>query len=94
MSSLKIDTNTTNKRVPLNTTIDKETFEAFKVNCKITGIPMNVLLETFMAQYNSGEFNLRFGRSKRDIDIDLNDNNPSNVASEDTFGEVVDVESI
>lgn len=95
MSSLKIDVNTSNKRVPLNTTIDKEIFEAFKVNCKITGIPMNVLIETFMAQYNNGEFNLKFGRNKRDIDIDLNDDSETlNVGTDDTFGEIVDVDEV
>ena len=93
MSSLKIEAHTVNKRVPLNTTIDKEIFEAFKVNCKITGIPMNVLLETFMAQYNNGEFNLKFGRNKRDIDMDLNDNNETS-SEDDTFGEIVDVDNI
>lgn len=95
MSSLKIDTNTVNKRVALNTTIDKEIFEAFKVNCKITGIPMNVLLETFMSQYNNGEFNLKFGRNKRDIDMDLNDNDETmNEDSSDAFGEIVDVDDL
>lgn len=95
MSSLKIDTNTVNKRVPLNTTVDKETFETFKVNCKLTGIPMNVLLETFMAQYNNGEFNLKFGRNKRDIDMDLNDSNATiNDDLSDSFGEVVDVDNV
>lgn len=94
MSSLKIEANTVNKRVPLNTTVDKETFEAFKVNCKITGIPMNVLLETFMAQYNNGEFNLKFGRSKRDVEMDLNDNETTINDSSDNFGEIVDVDNV
>lgn len=96
MSSLKIDTNTTNKRVALNTTVDKEIFEEFKVNCKMTGIPMNVLLETFMAQYNNGEFNLRFGKNKRDIDMDLNEvsASESSESTSDTFGEIVDIDSL
>ena len=75
----------------LNTTIDKEIFETFKVNCKLTGIPMNVLLETFMAQYNSGEFSLKFGRNKKDIDLDLNDDAAD---TDEVFGEVVDIESL
>lgn len=43
----------------LNTKINKEIFDDFKMYCKTIGYPMNVLLETFMQQYANGRFNLK-----------------------------------
>ena len=48
---------------PLNTKVNKEVFDAFKDYCKEQGYPLNVMLETFMRQYSSGNFHL----SKEDI---------------------------
>lgn len=48
----------------LNTKINKEIFDEFKVYCKMLGYPMNVILETFMQQYANDRF-----------DIDSNDIN-------------------
>ncbi len=42
----------------LNTKVNKEVFDAFKDCCKEQGYPLNVMLETFMRQYASGNFNL------------------------------------
>ena len=43
---------------PLNTKVNKEVFDAFKDRCKEQGYPLNVMLETFMRQYASGNFYL------------------------------------
>lgn len=43
---------------PLNTKVNKEVFDAFKDCCKRQGYPLNVMLETFMRQYASGDFHL------------------------------------
>lgn len=42
----------------LNTKVNKEVFDNFKVCCKELGYPMNVMLETFMGQYANGNFHL------------------------------------
>lgn len=43
----------------LNTKVNKEVFDNFKVRCLQLRLPMNVVLETFMLQYTNGRFNLR-----------------------------------
>lgn len=47
------------KTTALNTKINKEVFDNFKVCCLELRYPMNVLLEIFMQQYANGRFNLR-----------------------------------
>mgnify|MGYP003323813041 CR=1 FL=1 len=42
----------------LNTKVNKEVFDKFKVCCKVQGYPLNVMLEVFMQQYASGRFDL------------------------------------
>ena len=42
----------------LNTKINKEVLDNFKIYCKELGYPLNVLLETFMRQYANGRFNI------------------------------------
>lgn len=42
----------------LNTKINKEMFDKFKVCAKTLGYPMNVLLETFMMQYANERFDI------------------------------------
>lgn len=43
----------------LNTKVNKEVFDKFKVRCLKLRLPMNVVLETFMLQYTSGRFALK-----------------------------------
>lgn len=71
MSSLKTDAKQ-NKRGMLNTTIEIETFNNFRIACKQTGVPMNMILETFMKQFVNGEFQLKFTKSNN-LEFDLNE---------------------
>ena len=74
MSSLKVDAKTNaNNRAMLNTTIDPEVLEAFKAYCKELGYPMNMIIESFMRQFVTGEFILKIGRANR-LEVDLQDN--------------------
>lgn len=74
MSSLKVDVKTNaNNRAMLNTTIDPEVLEAFKAYCKELGYPMNMIIESFMRQFVTGEFILKIGRANR-LEVDLQDN--------------------
>lgn len=43
----------------LNTKINKEVFNNFKICCLELRYPMNVMLEIFMQQYANGRFNLK-----------------------------------
>lgn len=43
----------------LNTKVNKEVFDSFKVRCLQLRVPMNVVLESFMLQYTNGRFILR-----------------------------------
>lgn len=47
----------------LNTKVNKEVFDSFKVCCKELGYPLNVMLETFMQQYA----NNRYYMEKEDV---------------------------
>ena len=67
MASLKTDVKANNRGV-LNTTIDKDILDNFKRTCKTSGVPMNTLIEAFMRQYNDGNFYLKFGIVKKEID--------------------------
>lgn len=70
MSSLKVDSNTKkNDRAILNTTIEKNTLNDFKISCKKAGIPMNTIIEAFMRQFNTGDFYLKLGKDKVDVDL-------------------------
>lgn len=42
----------------LNTKVNKEVFDNFKVRCLELRYPMNVVLEIFMQQYANGRFNV------------------------------------
>lgn len=53
------------KRGTLNTTINDEILREFKAHCKEMGLPMNLLLESFMSQFVDGEFVLKFGKANR-----------------------------
>ena len=65
MSSINVkdDSELKRKKEPLNTTIDGAVLNNFKAACKKTGIPMNVIIETFMNQFTNGEFRLKFGNA-------------------------------
>jgi hypothetical protein len=42
----------------LNTKVNKEVFDNFKIRCLELRYPMNVVLEVFMQQYANGRFNM------------------------------------
>ena len=44
---------------PLNTKVNKEAFDNFKIRCLELRYPMNVVLEIFMKQYASGRFDIK-----------------------------------
>jgi hypothetical protein len=46
---------------PLNTKINKEVFDKFKIRCLEMRYPMNVVLEIFMQQYTNGRFDVSEG---------------------------------
>ena len=58
----------------LNTKINKEVFDKFKVRAKTMGYPLNILLETFMLQYANERFNidaediLKYKNDKLEVD--------------------------
>lgn len=74
MSSINVKDNSELKRKkePLNTTIDGAILNNFKASCKRTGIPMNVILETFMSQFINGEFRLKFGNAN-DMSVEISE---------------------
>lgn len=51
------------KRAAFNTTIDVEVQKQFREYCSDIGMPLNIVLEAFMKQFSSGEFELRFGKA-------------------------------
>lgn len=59
-----------NKRAMLNTTINEEVLKSFRAYCKELGLPMNVLIESFMRQMSNGEFTLKIGKSNK-IEVDV-----------------------
>lgn len=70
LSRIKVDAKQI-KRAPLNIAINAEISNAFKSHCKSLGLPTNLLVESFMEQFVSGEFVLKIGKSNRIIvDID------------------------
>lgn len=54
---------TVKKRLPFNTTINPDIAKDFKEYCTEIGMPLNVVLEAFMRQFASGEFQLKFGKN-------------------------------
>lgn len=58
----------------LNTKINKEVFDKFKICAKTMGYPLNVLLEVFMLQYANERFDinsediLKFKNDKSEVD--------------------------
>lgn len=58
----------TDDRAALNTTINKEVLEDFKRVAQESGIPMSIILETFMKQYAAGEFTIKLQKGTRTIE--------------------------
>lgn len=59
------------KKQALNTSIDVDVLNEFKEKCRSTGVNMNVIIETFMKQFNRDELYLKFGKSNN-IELDIN----------------------
>lgn len=68
MSRIKATAKAT-KRAPLNTTIDEEILNDFKSYCKELGLPMNMLVQSFMQGMIEQSLVLRIGKNNR-IEID------------------------
>jgi hypothetical protein len=49
------------KTTALNTKVNKEAFDNFKIRCLELRYPMNVVLEIFMQQYANGRFSIEEG---------------------------------
>jgi hypothetical protein len=58
------------KRVMLNTTINEGVMNSFRDYCKNINCPMNMVLETFMAQFAEGQFTLKLIKNKMEVDIE------------------------
>lgn len=59
-----------NEKAMLNTTINKEVLNSFRNHCKDIKCPMNIVLEAFMTQFSNGEFIVKLGKAKMEVDID------------------------
>lgn len=44
----------------LNTNVDKEILDNFRIACAEINTPMNTILEAFMKQFGSGELDMKF----------------------------------
>lgn len=71
MSRIKATTKAT-KRAPLNTTIDEEILNDFKSYCKELGLPMNMLVQSFMQGMTDGSLVLKIGKNNK-IEVDEKD---------------------
>ena len=58
------------QKATLNTTINKNVMDNFRDYCEEIGYPMNIVLESFMTQFTSGEFILKIGRNEIKVDIE------------------------
>ena len=55
-------------RAMLNTTINETVLNNFRDYCKGINCPMNMVLETFMEQFASGQFSFKLIKKKMEID--------------------------
>lgn len=55
MSAIKSNESAQEKSV-LKTTITSEIYNAFRDTCKRMGVPMNIILESFMKDFNAGSY--------------------------------------
>lgn len=69
MSSMKTN-GAHQKRAMLNTTINEDTLNKFKIRCKELGIPMSAVLQCFMEGFVDGDFVLKIGNGNAKIDIE------------------------
>ena len=51
------------KRTAFNTTINVDVQKQFREYCDEIGMPLNIVLESFMKQFANGEFELKFGKA-------------------------------
>ena len=58
------------QKATLNTTINKNVMDDFRSYCEEIGYPMNIVLESFMTQFASGEFVLKIGRNDIKVGIE------------------------
>ena len=58
------------KRAMLNTTIRQDVMDDFRTYCKAMNCPMNMVLEAFMTQFANGEFVIKLGKNKVDLDFE------------------------
>ena len=59
-----------NERGVFNTTIDIEILDNFKNYCKQIGMPMNMIVETFMDQFVNGDFILKIAKGNK-VKVDI-----------------------
>ena len=57
-------------RAMLNTTINETVLNNFRDYCKGINCPMNMVLETFMEQFASGQFSFKLIKKKMELDIE------------------------
>lgn len=55
-------------RKSFTSTIDEDIQKSFKEKCSKTGLPQNIILETFMKEFSSGEIELKMKKNKLFID--------------------------
>lgn len=60
------------KRKALNTTIDEEVLNDFKEYCEYLVVPMNVILEMFMRQFNDRQFDIKLAKGEKYLKFDEN----------------------
>ena len=58
------------KRAMLNTTINENVLNSFRDYCKGINCPMNMVLETFMEQFATGQFAFKLSKNKMSLDIE------------------------
>lgn len=58
------------ERAVLNTTIDKDVLDGFRESTKRMGMTMGIAVETFMRQFNNGEFTMTFKKNKAVLDLE------------------------
>lgn len=57
-------------RAMLNTTINETVLNNFRDYCKKINCPMNMVLETFMAQFAEGQFSFKLIKDSMKIDLE------------------------
>ena len=57
-----------NKKELFSTTIDSSILSNFRDYCRSVGMNMNIVLETFMAQFADGQFVFKLSKQKMEID--------------------------